>query len=237
MAGDEDTGGFKHERSCDEECDALVGLGLGEADVGVYHHADQLLERGFGLPTESVAGFGGIAEEVIDLSGAEVERVDFDILLPIEVDVAEGFFRNSADGIGFAGGDDKIAGFGMLQHHPHGFDVIAGETPIAAGVEIAEIKFFLQPGFDAAEGAGDFAGDEGFAAAGRFVVEEDAVGNEEVIGFAVVDGVPMGGDFGDGVGAAGIEGRQLRFAAAWRRRTSPKSRLGRSAPGGRYGAM
>ena len=121
--------------------------------------------------------------------------VDFDILLPIEVDVVEGFFEKLADGIGFACGDDEIAGFCMLQHHPHGFDVIAGETPVAAGVEIAQVKFFLQPGFDAAEGAGDLAGDEGFTAARGFVVEEDAVRNEEVIGFAVIDGIPMGGDF------------------------------------------
>ncbi len=186
-----------------------LGLGLRQADVGVYHSADELLKRGVGLPAEGVASFGRVAEKVIDFGWTEVERVDFDVFFPIEVGVAEGFIEKLADGIGFAGGNDKIAGFGVLQHHPHGFDVIAGEAPVAAGIEIAEIEFFLQTGFDSAEGAGDFAGDEGFAAARGFVVEENAVGNKEVIGFAVIDGVPVSGDFGDGVGTAGIEGCQL----------------------------
>ena len=41
------------------------------------------------------------------------------------------------------------------------------------------------------------------------MIEEDAVGDEESIGFAVVDAVPVGGDLGYGIGAAGVEGGGL----------------------------
>ena len=57
------------------------------------------------------------------------------------------------------------------------------------------------------EGAGDLAGDESFAADRAFVVEEDAVAGVDAIGFAVVDGDPVGVELGDGVGAARVEGR------------------------------
>ena len=63
---------------------------------------------------------------------------------------------------------------------------------------------------DASEGACDLASYEGFTTAGRFVVEQYPVANKQVIGFAVVDGPPVGGDFGDGVRAPWIE--RGRFA-------------------------
>ncbi len=58
-----------------------------------------------------------------------------------------------------------------------------------------------------AGGAGDFAGDEGFAAARAFVVEQDAVAGEHVVAFAVIDGLPIAVDLRAGVGAAGIKRR------------------------------
>ena len=65
----------------------------------------------------------------------------------------------------------------------------------------------MESGADAAEGAGDFAGDEGFAAARGFVVEEDAVAGKHAVGFAVIEGVPVAGDLGNRVRAAGVKGR------------------------------
>ena len=128
------------------------------------------------------------------------------MLPPIEIEGAARFIEKFADRVGFAGGNNKIARLGVLQHHPHGFDVVAGETPVAFGVEISEKEFVLQAQLDAGERAGDLASDEGFAAARRFVVEQNAVGDVQVVGFAIVDGLPVGRHFGDGIGAAGIEG-------------------------------
>ena len=50
--------------------------------------------------------------------------------------------------------------------------------------------------------AADLAGDEGLAATRRFVVEQNSIGHEQIVGFAVVDGVPMGRDLGHRVRAA-----------------------------------
>ncbi len=100
----------------------------------------------------------------------------------------------------------KSSALGLLEHQPHRFDVIAGEAPVAFGVEVAEIQFFLESFLDAGGGAGDFAGDKCFAAAGAFVIEEDAVAGEHAVALAVIDSLPVAIDLGAGIGAAGIEG-------------------------------
>ena len=68
---------------------------------------------------------------------------------------------------------------------------------------------FLQARLDPGKSAGDLAGDEGFPADRRFVVEEDAVAGEEPVGFAVVHGDPVAIELGHPVGRARVEGRGL----------------------------
>jgi hypothetical protein len=79
-------------------------------------------------------------------------------------------------------------------------------APVAQGVQVAEVEAVLQAELDAGDGAGDLAGDEGFAAHRAFVVEQDAVAGVDAVGLAVVDGDPVGVELGDGVGAARVEG-------------------------------
>jgi len=86
------------------------------------------------------------------------------------------------------------------------FDEIPGMPPVAQSREVAEVEAVLQADGDAREGAGDLAGDEGFAADRAFVIEQDAVACIDAIGFAVIGGDPAGVEFGDGVGAAGSNG-------------------------------
>ena len=81
--------------------------------------------------------------------------------------------------------------------------------PVAAGAEVAEEELLLEADLDAGEAAGDLTGDEGLAAQGRLVVEEDAVAGIDAVGLAIVDADPVGVEFGDGVGAARIEGGGL----------------------------
>ena len=108
--------------------------------------------------------------------------------------------------MGFAGGDYVVVGLVLLEHEPHGLNVVFGEAPVAFGVEVAHEDLLLLSGDNAGDGAGDFAGDEGFAATGGFVIKQDAVAGKKVVGFAVVDGLPVGVHFSAGVGAAGVEG-------------------------------
>ena len=57
--------------------------------------------------------------------------------------------------------------------------------------------------------AGDLAGHEGLAAAGRLVVEQDAVDREHAVGLAVVPGDPVAVDLRGAVGRARVERRVL----------------------------
>ena len=196
---------------------------MGELQIRIGHHPDELAERGLGFPAECLHGLGGVTEQVIDLGGTEILGVDFNVLVPVEIEITEGFLEEFAYRIGLAGSNYEVAGLVLLEHEPHGFDVIASETPVAPGVKIAEIELLLQAHFDAAQGPGDLTGNESFATAGRFMVEEDTVADEEIVGFAVVDSPPMRSDFGNSVGAAGIERSGFGL-----RRLSSAEHLGRT---------
>src|SRR5690606_39495837 len=63
-------------------------------------------------------------------------------------------------------------------------------------------EFLLQAEFDASGGAGDLAGDEGFAAAGRLVIEENAAAGVQSVGLAVVHRQPVRIHLGAAVGRA-----------------------------------
>jgi hypothetical protein len=63
-----------------------------------------------------------------------------------------------------AGGDHEVFGVVLLQHQPLHFDVVAGMAPVAQRAHVAQVQAVLQAERDAGDGAGDLAGDEGFAA-------------------------------------------------------------------------
>lgn len=105
-----------------------------------------------------------------------------------------------------AGGDDEIFRLFLLEHEPLHANVILGVTPIAQGIDVAHVEAGFEAEGDVGEATGDLAGDEGFATARGFVIEEDAVAGIEPVGFAIVDGDPVGVELGDGIGAAGVEG-------------------------------
>ena len=175
-----------------------------------------------GVQPSSRLALARVAEEGFDFGRAEVAGVDgYDDVslgveglffgagsLPGEIELEEGgaALDELTDGELLAGGDDVVPGGFLLEHEVLHLDVVAGVAPVALGVEVAEEELGLEAGLDAGEAAGDLAGDEGLAAQGGLVVEEDAVAGVDTVGLAVVDADPVGVHLGDGVGAAGIEG-------------------------------
>ena len=97
-----------------------------------------------------------------------------DVVLPVEADVAEGDLAELAHRVRLAGGDHVVVGLVLLEHQPHGLDVVAGEAPVALGVEVAEAQLVARPSLIWATRVADLAGDELEAAARALVVEEDA---------------------------------------------------------------
>ena len=199
------------------------GLFFDGGFFAVAHFFDEFGEGDFGLPAECGARFAGVAPEGVDFRRTKVAGVDADertaavgvdagfvkaLAAPFDVhaEVGGGGGDEVADGVLFAGGDDEVVRVVLLEHHPHGADEVFGVAPVAFGVEVAEAQLGLLADGDFCEGAGDFAGDEGFAAARGFVVEEDAGAGVEAVGFAVVFDYPVAVEFGDAVGGAGVEG-------------------------------
>ena len=66
------------------------------------HHFHQFIEADLELPAKLFLGFGGIAQQQVHLSGAEVARVVFDEIAIVQADLAKRFFAEFADGMGFA---------------------------------------------------------------------------------------------------------------------------------------
>ena len=112
-------------------------------------------------------------------------------LLGVEADVGEGGRDEALDRVRLARGDDVVVGRLLLQHQPHRLDVVAGEAPVALGVQVADAQLLLHPELDAGHAVRDLAGHELETAARRLVVEEDAADRVEV---EAVDGGFRGDD-------------------------------------------
>ena len=74
------------------------------------------------------------------------------MFFPIEADVGEGVFDEFFHRVGLVGGADIVVGLVLLEHKPHGFDILWGVAPVALGVEVAEVEVFLFVEFDVGDG-------------------------------------------------------------------------------------
>ena len=173
----------------------IISTRLGEVDLG--------------LPAQDLVRLGRVTDQKVDLGRAQEALVDDDVLLPVEADGLEGQAAELADLVRLAGRDDVVAGLVLLQHQPHGADVVGGVAPVTLRVEVAERQLLVELVRDARHAVRHLAGDELEAAAGRFVVEEDARRGVQVVALAVVDRDPVAVDLGHAVGAAGVERRRL----------------------------
>ena len=156
--------------------------------VAVDHHRDQVGKRDRGLPAEDGARLGRVADQQVDLGGTHEPRVLPDQVLPVvDADVAERGVEEVTDGVRLAGGDHVVAGLRLLHHQPHRLDVVAGEAPVALGVEVAHRDVLLETELDPGDGHAHLAGHELGSAARRLVVEEDPGRRVHAVGLAVVD--------------------------------------------------
>ncbi len=136
-------------------------------------------------------------------------RVHPHVLLPVETGAAEGHLHQVAHRVRHARRDHVVVGALLLEHEPHRADVVAGEAPVAGGVQVAERERVVQPGLDARDAVAHLPRHELETPARRFVVEQDARAGEEAVALAVVDGDVVAEDLRDAVGAARVERRQL----------------------------
>ncbi len=76
--------------------------------------------------------------------------------------------------MGLAGAYNVVIRFILLEHEPHGFDIVSGIAPIPFGVQVAHSELIVQAQFDAGYAMGHLTGGELQASPWRFVVEKDS---------------------------------------------------------------
>src|ERR1051325_11636786 len=93
----------------------------------------------------------------------------------------------------------------LLEHEPHGANVIARKAPITLDIEIAHLEFFLQAQLDASHAMTDSTGHKFNTATRRFMIEENAGACKQVVALAGIHGDPMSVQLRNSIGASGIK--------------------------------
>ena len=120
----------------------------------------------------------------------------------------------------------------VVQHHPHGANVITSMTPVTASrLDYPASAHMAKPQFDSCHTIGDFAGDEFNPTQRAFMVKQDAIAAKQAKAFPVIYDHPVGVELGDRIRTAGIKWRLLSLVSApGSTQTSRKRMLGRIAP-------
>ncbi len=143
--------------------------------VRVHHAAHQTVEGGARLPTENAAGFGGIAQQQLDLGRPVQDRVDLDVLLPVQTGMRERRVRRTPGRNGFRRWRPRsrpARSAGASATWPRRTPAHGPSRGLASRLPSCSLP--PRPDAMRATAGGDFAGDELETAAGRFVIEEDA---------------------------------------------------------------
>src|SRR5262249_6980560 len=134
-----------------------------------------------------------------------VARINFDVLLPIQVQIAERFIEEVTNRMRFAGSDYVIRSFRLLQNAPDRFNVVAGVTPIPPRVKVPQEQFILNTDFNTCCSLGYLSAHKCLAAAWRLMIEQDAVGGKQVVTFSIIYRHPVRIYFCRGIRASWLE--------------------------------
>ncbi len=128
---------------------------------------DQVIEPDFWFPSEHFPGFRSVRNEAFDLGWPEIFWVYTDMLAPIQAGIGECLFHEFTHRVGFAGADDEIVRFIVLQDLPHALYVFGRETPISPCIQVPHIKIAFFLGQYPRYAAGYFSRDKSLAPSRR----------------------------------------------------------------------
>ena len=83
----------------------------------------------------------------------------------------ESCFNKFTDSTCFVCSNNVIIRFVLLEHKPHGFDIILGMSPVSFRIHVTEFYMVLNTEFNAGNGIRDFTSDKFFASTFTFVIE------------------------------------------------------------------
>src|SRR5687767_5725322 len=140
----------------------LIPLALARdlLQVTFHHITDKFLEADLVAPPQPLACLAGVAEQEVDFGWPKVARIDLDdagaglgvvpLLLgtlaapnDLTPDMLEAVLDEFAHRMHFPGREHVVVGLLLLKHQPHATHVVLGVSPVALGIEIAEIEPFL----------------------------------------------------------------------------------------------
>ena len=78
--------------------------------------------------------------------------------VPMQFNTALGFVLSGGGLIAMTIG--LVIGLVMLQNPPHAFDIVLGVTPVALGIQVAQVDLGIETELDTGHGVGDFPRDE-----------------------------------------------------------------------------
>ena len=153
----------------------------------------------------------------MNLAGAKQLGIHFDVFIHHFGNVAAGRHQTQAlqhfddkfvNAVRFAGGDDVIVGLLLLQHGVHGADVIAGVSPIATGLHVAQLQLALLALRPISRRQGDLAGHHLGAAARGLMIKQNAADRENST-LAVDATQTVSGGLGNSIRRGGSQCRLL----------------------------
>src|ERR1700691_61072 len=130
------------------------------------------------LPTQDARGFARVALKTVNLPGAEVTRIDFDIFLPVELSIGKSILQEFANAMGLPCGDDEVVSTVKLHHAPHGVDIFWRESPVTFGVKISHVELFLKTRANPSHSSGNLAAYKRLSPPRRFMIEQNSVAGE-----------------------------------------------------------
>ena len=153
-------------------------------------------------PPEALARSRRRADAAANVAGTKQRSIFLDVVLRGQTERLEDLVDERRQRLGLTGADHVVRRFVLLNHAPHGLDVLGRPSPVALHREIAEPQALAAPGGDATGRRDDLLGDEPLGSKRRLVVEQDPRAGVEIVGLSIAAHLPEGRRLRDGVGAA-----------------------------------
>ena len=151
----------------------------------VDHLTDQLRKRSSRLPSKHMVDLIRTTNQAHRLGWPVEGGIALHIFFPGKIDNGEGGLNKFAHRVRLTGRYDIIVRGFVLQHQPHGLDVILSAAPVSPALQIAQDKIDIQAMRNPRDCATNLATDEVFSATRRFMIVGDSVAGKQREGLSV----------------------------------------------------
>ena len=90
-------------------------------------------------PDQNSPGLRRIRKQGVNLSGTDKSGIYAYVFLPVQLNMLKGNLHQITNRVHPTGPNDVILGVVLLQHKPHGFDIVSRISPISLRVKIAKL--------------------------------------------------------------------------------------------------